>query len=41
MYILTLEDLDRLKSEYKEYYDEIFKDSLIRLQKLNIIQEDA
>lgn len=37
MYILTLEDLERLKNEYKEYYDEIFQDSLMRLQKFNIV----
>ena len=41
MFILTLEDLERMRTEHKEYYDQIFKDGMIRLQKLNAVKEDA
>ena len=41
MFILTLEDLETMRSEYKDFYNEIFKNGMIRLQKLNAVQEDA
>jgi len=37
MFILTLEDLETMRSEYKDFYNEIFKNGMIRLQKLNAV----
>jgi hypothetical protein len=31
IFILTLEDLEEMYNEYREYYDEIFDSALIRL----------
>lgn len=31
MFILTLKDLNRMKTEYQEHYDEIFDQKIIRL----------
>ena len=37
MFILTLEDLETMRSEHKEFYNEIFKSGMIRLQKINAV----
>lgn len=41
MFILTLDDLALMRTDYKEYYNEIFKDSMTRLYKLLALKEDA
>ena len=41
MVILTLSDLNRMKYEYTDYFNEIFKNALFRLQKHNTIKEES
>lgn len=41
MFILTLNDLYRMRTQFKEYYDEIFDDKFNQLQKLMAIKQNS